>query len=91
VNAARELIRLAASRIGDYASAALALIGGTTDTRNADLKRRRRIATQELNKRSTRYFRETYEPRIIEQIADSLYELVTRPHQLAAALQISNA
>lgn len=88
--APRELLKLAAERIGYYTDVALALLGVPPATaRWAPLDERLRAATKAYGTTSEDYFSRVIRPKIAEQIAEALDELVCEPHTLTAALQVA--
>jgi hypothetical protein len=82
------LVTLAAANIGYHAEAALAMIGAKPRTLwNAPRRKRARAGAAALERKSGDYFWRHTRPHLIEEIADALCELVTRPEILETALQ----
>jgi hypothetical protein len=82
------LVTLAAANIGYHAEAALAMIGAEPRTLwNAPRRKRAEAGAAALDNKNGDYFWRYTRPLLIEEIADSLWELVTRPEILETALQ----
>jgi hypothetical protein len=80
IEAAKDLIGLAAHRVGRDKTVALAIIGATTDTKGVSSKERRRIVTEAADYEATSryYYYDRYVPLIIEAIASELFAIVEK-------------
>lgn len=88
--APRELLRLAAERIGYYADVALALLGVPPATLyGAPLDERLKAATEAYGTTSADYFSRVIRPKILLEVVESLEELVCEPPALMKALQVA--